>query len=175
MAEGVEATSGKTRDLPISHALRQLLLKAAEAVGIETVRVTSGGQCAKGTCPKRTGSTRHDNGQAADLELFVNGRRQSFTDPKGLPYFQSFVAEAARLGATGLGAGLAYMGAQTVHVGFGSRAVWGAGGKAANAPEWLIEAAKKGWGLPAGLLELDLDSEDEEQETDLEEGPGLSA
>ena len=179
MARVEEHTQGKTRDLPISPALRTLLLGAAQATGIDLVKVTSGGQCRKGTCTKRTGSERHDDGQAADLQLVVGGRTLDFTRAADLPKFEAFVAAAARAGATGLGAGLDYMGPRTIHVGFGGKAVWGAGGKAAKAPEWIRRAARSGWqgaGAAGALESLEedleaLDSPDEEIEDDHEEAP----
>ena len=169
MSKVVEDTRGKIRDLPITGELRDLLKSAAEACGVDTVRVTSAGQCAKGQCEKRTGSTRHDNGRAADLQLLVVGRALKFTDPEGQKVFVRFATEAARLGATGLGAGLDYMGDATMHVGFGSRAVWGAGGSAAKAPTWLRSAAAAGWssgahGFNAPLLGVD--SPEDETELD---------
>lgn len=167
MADVFEATKGKIRDLPISGELRALLLQAAELSGVETVKVTSGGQCRKGTCARRTGSERHDAGQAADLELLVGGESLAFTDQLGVEYFKTFVIEAARAGATGIGGGSAYMGEKTIHIGFGKGAVWGAGGRSANAPAWLVAAAKQGWGFPKGMVpDEGLDSPDEEEETD---------
>lgn len=170
MAIVVEETSGKTRDLPIAPELRNLLKVAAEEAGISKVRVTSGGQCPKGTCTKRTGSTRHDAGQAADLQLLIDDRLLRFTVPADLPQIVSFVSAAASAGATGFGAGLNYMGNDTIHVGFGSRAVWGAGGQSSNAPQWLINAARAGWetkgiAFPKSL-DFSLDSDDEELEND---------
>lgn len=58
MARLVEDTEGKIRDLPIQNSLRVLLIEAATRSGIDLVRVTSGGQVARGTPGKRTGSTR---------------------------------------------------------------------------------------------------------------------
>jgi len=69
MVRVVENTAGKTRDLPIASRLKQILSFAASVAGIDEVRVESGGQCAIGTCSKRVGSTRHDLGNAADLDL----------------------------------------------------------------------------------------------------------
>jgi len=170
MATVEEHTQGKIRDLPISQALRAVLLSAAHASGVDLVKVTSGGQCRRGTCTKRTGSERHDDGQAADLQLLVGGRALKFTSGGDLETFKSFVTAAARAGAMGLGAGVDYMGPDTIHVGFGSRAVWGAGGKAANAPEWIRRAAQSGWqgvALADDSVELEeLDSPDEEIEED---------
>ncbi|MCK2055390.1 SH3 domain-containing protein [Methylobacterium sp. 37f] len=150
-----EDTKGKIRDLPIHDTLRTVLTKAANAVDIAVVRVTSGGQCHKGTCTKRTGSTRHDGGYAADLQLLVDGQRAlDFTKPDDLAVVSAFVTAAAALGATGSGAAVDYTGSTTLHVGFGtspkdrSRLVWGAGGASAHAPGWLQKAAQKGWHSP---------------------------
>ena len=180
MAQVREDTQGKKRDLPIAPQLRNLLLSAAEASGVDLVRVTSGGQCRIGTCTKRTGSQRHDDGNAADLQLIVGERTLKFTSNNDLPTFKTFVTAAARAGATGIGAGVDYMGDDTIHVGFGARAVWGAGGRSANAPPWIKDAARAGWqsvksAIPGGadpgmslenLEEGDLDSSDEELEED---------
>jgi hypothetical protein len=140
MAKVVEETAGKIRDKPITAKLKEVLSKAADAAGIEKVVVVSGGQAAKGSGGKRTGSTRHDLGHAADLQLVKAGKVLDFTKSTDLPKIISFVKAAVKFGATGLGAGVSYMGAKTLHVGFGSRAVWGAGGKSGNAPAWLREA-----------------------------------
>jgi hypothetical protein len=143
MARVIENTAGKTRNKPIAPELKTLLVKAATQTGIDTVSVTSGGQDIKGQGTRRTGSTRHDGGKAADLQLIKGGSVLDFeTDRKT---FEAFVTAAAAAGATGLGAGVDYMGTKTIHVGFGSKLVWGGGGKAANAPAWLKRAAEKGW------------------------------
>lgn len=144
MAKLVEDTQGKIRDLPIQDSLRELLIEAATRSGIDIVRVTSGGQAAKGTPGKRTGSTRHDLGNAADLEIWIADRALSFVRPDDLPFFQTFVTEATALGATGIGAGVDYMGPLTLHVGFGMKAYWGKKGKSAFAPTWLKEAVLSG-------------------------------
>lgn len=140
MATVIEATKGKIRDLPIKKSLKEILSNAADQAGIDTVRVTSGGQARKGSGGKRTGSVRHDEGNAADLQLERNGHVLSFENPQERPVVASFVSAASALGATGIGAGVDYMGEHTLHVGFGSKATWGAGGKSANAPEWLKKA-----------------------------------
>ena len=144
--------AGKIRDKPIGAKLQGVLERAADAAGIDIVRVTSGSQ--PGTHGRRTGSTRHDNGRAADLQLIVNGRALEFTDQDGGPVTEAFVTAAAANGATGIGAGVQYMGNKTLHIGFGtsprdlSKIVWGAGGRSVNAPAWLREAARKGWENP---------------------------
>ena len=143
---------GKIRNKPIGEKLRGVLSRAADATGIDIVRVTSGSQ--PGTTGRRTGFTRHDNGRAADLQLVKGGLTLEFTDQDGGPIVEAFVTAAAANGATGIGAGVHYMGNRTLHVGFGtspqdhSKLVWGAGGRSANAPAWLREAARKGWENP---------------------------
>jgi hypothetical protein len=147
-------TAAKIRDMPINAALRRVLLTAAHEAGVEIVRITSGGQ--PGSRGQRTGSNRHDGGNAADLELVAAGRTLDFTRAGDLDTICRFVASAAACGATGIGAGVNYMGPQRLHVGFGNgpqdtaQVVWGEGGAMANAPAWLREAAQLGWGYAAG-------------------------
>jgi peptidoglycan hydrolase-like protein with peptidoglycan-binding domain len=143
---------GKTRDRPISRELELVLLKAGSAAGIDKIYVTSGGQ--PGTGGRSTGSTRHNGGRAADLRLIVNGKTLTFTDADANDAIKKFVISAAAHGATGIGAGVLYMGKDTLHVGFGqnqsdrSKLVWGAGGRSKNAPNWLKIAANQGWTEP---------------------------
>lgn len=144
MTEVIDATAGKIRSLPIQPKLADLLKDCASHCGIDVVRVISGGQAAKGTAGRRTGSTRHDLGWAADLQLEIDGRSLSFVKSADLPFFEAFVAYASQSGATGIGAGVDYMGPLTIHVGYGAEAVWGAGGKLGTAPKWLRDAFAKG-------------------------------
>lgn len=73
--------------------------------------------------PFRKGSTRHDNGMAADLDLIdpLTGA----TIQRGDPRYYSFISNARRAGATGMGAGEGYMTPNRIHMGFGSAGVWG--------------------------------------------------
>lgn len=163
---------GKIRDLPISRELEQVLLKAAGAAGIDVIFVTSGGQ--PGTSGRSVGSTRHNGGRAADLQLIVDGRTLSFSDLDGGETVERYVTAAAAHGANGIGAGVGYMGPQTLHIGFGAdasdhrRIVWGAGGKAKNAPQWLRDAAERGWNNPPAWVFATADrptTEDEREES----------
>lgn len=150
MAIVQERQGTTTRRLPIQPALRDLLEEAAASAGVEEVHVHSGGQPPYPGKP-RTGSTRHDNGGAADLKLLVAGKRLRFSDQVADPRIEAFVEAAARLGATGIGAGLAYMGPESLHIGYGrspqdkEKLVWGVDGRSANAPGWLRAAANAGW------------------------------
>lgn len=121
------------RKLPLSQRLRSVLEQAAASVGVEAV-VYSGGQAAKGTGGPRTGSTRHDNGNAADLYLMKNGRKLSDINPEDREIMAKFVSAAVSAGATGVGAGHGYMGPSNIHVGFGNQATWGGA-------EWIKQAA----------------------------------
>jgi hypothetical protein len=135
---------GKIRDKPISAKLTAVLIAAAEAAGVDKVSVVSGGQDVKGQGNRRTGSTRHDGGQAADIQLIRKGRVLDFHADRAV--FEAFVTAAAAAGATGMGAGDAYMGPKTIHVGFGTKLIWGgAKARAADAPAWMKKAAEAGW------------------------------
>lgn len=139
------------RNKPITNELKNVLDTAAGAAGVDTIRITSGGQDALGHGTRRTGSTRHDLGRAADVQCLVGGQALTFTDAVAPPGILRFVTAAAAAGATGIGAGVGYMGNRTIHVGFGTsvsdhtRLTWGAGGRSATAPQWLRDAAQEGW------------------------------
>lgn len=145
----------RIRNNSISSELTEILLAAADDVGVDHIFITSGGQ--PGTHGKRTGSTRHENGRAADLQLFINKKVQTFTNSSGGNVVYPFVSACAAYGATGIGAATDYMGNSTIHVGFGLNAadtrklVWGRGGRSANAPGWLRKAASEGWNNPLSL------------------------
>jgi hypothetical protein len=146
MVEMVGPPVGAVRNRPINDKLRIVLDRAAQAVGIEKLDIVSGGQ--PGTTGGRVGSHRHDGGNAADIKLIKDGMVLSFEDAAQRPTVAAFVTAAAANGATGIGAGIGYMGPNTLHVGFGTAVVWGAGGKSVNAPQWLRDAANQGWQNP---------------------------
>ena len=115
------------RNLDLKPELKNQLEYAATQSGVK-VEVTSGGQAAIGTGGPRTGSTRHDDGGAADLKLYrvdENGKRQylDMNNPADAAIMQRFTTDAVKAGATGVGAG--YMGGKTLHIGGGSTAAWG--------------------------------------------------
>lgn len=158
MAIFVGPPSDAIRNKPITNELRNVLDTAADAAGVDTIQITSGGQDALGHGTRRTGSTRHDLGRAADLQCVVSGQALTFTDEAAAPGILRFVTAAAAAGATGIGAGVGYMGNRTIHVGYGTsiddhtRLTWGAGGRSVTAPQWLRDAAQDGW--DAGRLVL---------------------
>ncbi|MFC0246399.1 hypothetical protein ACFOLL_04350 [Falsochrobactrum ovis] len=133
------ANQGAIRRHPINPRLVQALDSFLPDLGV-TMEVFSGGQPAKGTSSRRVGSTRHDHGNAADVFFYKDGRKLDWSNPSDLPIFQEIVGRGKSAGITGFGAGPGYMQPGAMHIGFGSPGVWGAGGKGANAPDWLAQA-----------------------------------
>jgi len=129
---------GATRNLPLSPQLTSALGFLPE-LGV-TAEVFSGGQPEKGSGGARVGSVRHDHGDAADVFFVKDGRRLDWANPEDRPLFEEIVQRGKASGLTGFGAGPGYMQAGSMHVGFGSPGVWGAGGKSATAPDWLVAA-----------------------------------
>lgn len=134
--------SARFRNRNISAGLMNVLGEAARRAGVN-VDVTSGGQMSLAEWnalplgmrsqrgneyfvngqPARKGSTRHDGGGAADLDL-----RDPLTNAQvmpGDPRYYSFISAARRAGATGMGAGEGYMTPGRIHMGFGNPGVWG--------------------------------------------------
>ena len=75
-----------------------------------------------------TGSTRHEVGEgatnpigSADVDLYKNGEKVTFSD---WDTFAKFTAAAREAGATGFGAGDGYMGDGRIHVGGGRETSW---------------------------------------------------
>ena len=66
---------------------------------------------------------------------------------------EAFVREAARLGATGMGAGMRYMGPNTIHVGFGDPNFWRADNEGSRA---LRQAWNEGRQGPANRPPADI-------------------
>lgn len=124
---------GATRNQPLSPQLVNALSFLGN-MGV-TMDVFSGGQDPSG--PHHTGSHRHDFGNAGDVMFYKDGRPLSWQNPGDVPLFQQIVQQAKARGVTGFGAGEGYMRPGSMHIGFGTPAVWGAGGRGANAPGWL--------------------------------------
>ncbi len=126
------------RSLPLSDQLVQAMGFLPE-MGLQ-MEVFSGGQPVKGSGLPRVGSVRHDNGNAADVFFTRDGQRLDWANPQHVPVFQDVVRNAKAAGVTGFGAGPGYMQQGSMHIGYGTPAVWGAEGKGVNAPDWLREA-----------------------------------
>lgn len=136
------------RDLPIASNLKQQLSYAAEKTGVK-VEIFSGGQPGIGTSTKRTGSTRHDFGNAADIKLYTldnkgNKRYLDMTNQNDRKVMQDFVKHSVHAGATGVGAGVGYMGPNSLHIGGGKPASWGGS-------DWIEGARQSGLELRKNL------------------------
>ena len=133
------ANQNATRSLPLAEQLVQDMAFLPE-MGLG-MRVFSGGQYEEGQGP-RTGSTRHDHGNAADVFFYdiATGRTLDWNNPDDVPLFQDIVRRARENGVTGFGAGDGYMQPGSMHIGYGAPAVWGADGSGENAAPWLVEA-----------------------------------
>lgn len=132
------ANQGATRNKPLSDDLVSRLGYLND-LGV-TMEVFSGGQDGKGEGSRRTGSTRHDHGNAADAFFYKDGRRLDWANPADRPLFEQIVSRGRAAGITGFGAGDGYMRPGSMHIGMGNGGVWGAGGKGDNAPGWLSAA-----------------------------------
>lgn len=130
---------GAIRNQPLSPELLAALGYLGD-MGL-SANVYSGGQAAIGTSDRRTGSTRHDLGNAADLYLtHPELGMLTYENPQHIPILQEVVRQGRATGLTGIGMGPGYMGPNGIHLGFGAEAVWGANGSSENAPDWLREA-----------------------------------
>jgi len=127
------------RNKPVSSALLEDM-SFLKDMGIQMV-VYSGGQDAKGHGDRRTGSTRHDDGNAADA-YFIDmktGEILDWSKPENKAIFQEIFYRGYQNGVQGWGAHAEYMGTKSVHLGYGNPAVWGKGGTGRPAG-WLWEA-----------------------------------
>ena len=131
------SNQGATRNDPLSDDL----IRGMSFLGEMGIRmdVVSGGQ-ESNKAGEGTGSTRHNHGNAADVDFYMGDRRLNWNNAEDRKIFEEITRRAVDNGVTGIGAGDDYMGAGRMHVGFGTPGVWGAGGKGANAPEWLRAA-----------------------------------
>ena len=78
----------------------------------------------------RTGSTRHDGGGAGDLRIKdkETGKFLSMNNKHGRAVMSKLIEHSVEAGATGVGGGNNYMGANTLHIGGGKSTTWGGAG-----------------------------------------------
>jgi hypothetical protein len=119
----------------LSPELVEQLNIAGQATGLRAV-VASGGQRMHGA-PGATGSHRHDQGGAGDIDLYDGNRKLDARNPEDRERMAAYVTEAVRAGATGVGHGHGYMGPSRIHIGGGKTAHWGGSG-------WIGDALRKG-------------------------------
>lgn len=141
----VSGFQNATRNKPIQSALLNIIRSAAQSTSLDVV-IFSGGQDPIGTPnARRTGSVRHDNGWAADIWIYNEGRQLSANRQSDVPLMQSFTAKLKQAGATGIGIGTSYMGGVGIHVdisygrnpGVPNSSYWGNGHTGAGAVAWL--------------------------------------
>jgi putative chitinase len=130
----------KTRKKPITPELKEVLQFAAEESGVQ-VEVFSGGQADIMQGGPRTGTERHDLGHAADIRLKVKNsdgsyRYLSSNNEADRKIMAKFITNSRKMGATGIGSGLGYMGESGIHIGTVVR------------PD--IDYSNKPYGAPAG-------------------------
>jgi hypothetical protein len=131
---------GSIRSQPMSDQLTSAIAPVLSGLGVR-MQVFSGGQNAEGEGGERTGSTRHDHGNAADVEFYAqDGHRLDPKNKADIPLLTEIVRQGKARGISGWGEGADYMGSGRVHLGFGDSMVWGAGGHKENAPQWLKDA-----------------------------------
>lgn len=139
----VDATGGKIRNLPVQEGVKDKMSVAAAATDPRmSIKIVSGGQPTAGlaalTGARRTGSTRHDEGNSADIVLQMNGRDILPGEDPAL--YARFLENAAAAGFTGLGH---Y--AWGIHVGGGKRAAWGPNTKSNTLDPVFGAAIERGW------------------------------
>ena len=138
--------SGATRNKPLNQRLMNILVAAAEEAQVDVV-VFSGGQDARGQGTRRTGSVRHDNGNAADVWIYSGGSRLSTAREN--PIVANFIRAAVAAGAKGIGAGPGYMDSVGIHVDIvgdsaGGSVTWGRGSRSATTPGYVTAAYQAG-------------------------------
>lgn len=148
MGNAVIEAQGKEAAIRKGNISDQLLAQvnwAANKNGL-IVKVVSGGQPATGVQGvDRTGSHRHDEGGAADIQLFDKNdptKKLDMRDTIDQQRMYGFIRDAASAGVTGVGGSERYMGPHTLHVGGGTPAVWGAKGE--RPPQWITAAYTQG-------------------------------
>jgi hypothetical protein len=132
---------GATRNMPLSNALVETIKRGLQGTGLSW-HSYSGGQPAKGSGGKRVGSTRHDNGRASDGYFIdtATGRTLDGTNAADQKRLAEALRKLRQAGIQGIGWGVGYMGPKNFHLDIVTPAVWGAGGKSANAAPWVVNA-----------------------------------
>jgi len=167
---------GKKRSGPLQPRLENMIREASERTGYKIV-VFSGGQMSKSEARSkgavvrgddwylngrvvRTGSIRHDNGYAADIQVWDGGTRLSAENSSHYERLRNFAGLLKSLGMESYGAGPGYMnGNHHVDIAFsasppttGSK-TWGTGTRSANTPQWLKDGFINGKFKPTPPLE----------------------
>lgn len=141
---GVNYRLGPTRQLPLSGQYVTQLMDVVKRTDPNlTIDITSAGQVQQGQEGPRTGSTRHDvdhtgHGHTSDLVLVRDGKPIRPMDDQEL--YARFLQNAAAAGFTGIGH---YD--WGVHVGGGSKAMWGPSTGGGSINPVFAQAIENGW------------------------------
>jgi len=103
------------RNKPLDDELYGILSSAAAQTGLE-VRVFSGGQPGIDEGGQRTGTQRHDHGNAADVHLIDQATGKIIPVDGSDPRAIKFAQVARGLGIVGIGGGEGYMGGNALHL-----------------------------------------------------------
>ena len=137
----------RTRNKIIRNDLFSILEQAAASAGVDVV-IFSGGQDPAGPGARRTGSTRHDNGFAADVWLYSGAGKLSSSSNADIPIIKKFAKACYSAGANAVGVGPGYMNNVGVHVDVATyksdQGMWGSTHGYASAPGWLKQARDEG-------------------------------
>lgn len=135
----IDDTAGKIRSKPVQSWVKDGIARAAAATDPRiAIKIVSGGQNPLGVGGPRTGSTRHDDGNSADIVLLVDGKPVLPGQDKAL--YANFLRNAAAAGMTGLGH---Y--SWGIHVGGGSKAAWGPDTTGKTLDPVFAKAINDGW------------------------------
>lgn len=135
----IDETAGKIRSKPVQGWVKDGIARAAGATDPRiAIKIVSGGQNPLGVGGPRTGSTRHDDGNSADIVLVVDGKPVLPGENKAL--YAAFLRNAAAAGMTGLGH---Y--SWGIHVGGGKKAAWGPDTTGKTLDPVFAKAIEEGW------------------------------
>ena len=136
--EIIEDLEGKIRSQPVSKGVRNKMAAAAAATDPNiALKIVSGGQPSLGQVGRRTGSGRHDHGNAGDIVLVRDGKEvRPAQDPE---LYERFLENSAAAGFTGIG-----IYPWGVHVGGGKVAAWGADKTSKSLPSNFGAAIERG-------------------------------
>lgn len=107
LSEYLSYGNPRTRIYGLAEDLERILALSAQEVGVR-VMVSSGGQ----STSNRVGSTRHDFGNAADIDLYLGNQRLTISHPKYLQFVEAAFRNGVRSGSMGPN----YMGSGRMHL-----------------------------------------------------------
>ena len=129
---------GPIRNRKVNPSLERILAGAAKTAKVDTVVIVSGKQ--PGTTGRRTGSPRHDTGNAADVYLMKDGRTLVYNRPGDRKVMEEFISASVRLGIRGGGMSAGYMGYSVMHLDTLGQVTGATSWDSSRIGTWLSEA-----------------------------------